>query len=258
MGTYMKGTGKTDDLNIVEEKDSYTVTYKDHLYRRDYKVVSIVPNNKIIDQHGDLDLNSLVGIAKETEFEGNYYPLKRAVYGTSGTLQMSFEPLESKDFLLKISSFENEYNNEDGYLYSYTIKDLDKAPVYYSYGKNLAIIERDSTDNMYAYKFKVINSLGSQYDYSDHLPVIIDDQELNYNTHSIYIVYDKALKYFKVFIGKDKEFCSKSEDSDEIAFYEYAIKYNYTHNEFDKPDFVKIWRSGDGCGYINEYLKEAV
>ena len=258
MGTYLKGSGKTDDLNIVEEKKSYSITYKDNLYHRDYKVVSIVPNNNIAKQDGDLDLNSIVGIAKETEFEGNYYSMERRVYGTNGTLIASFKPLETKEFQLTISSNESDANNEEGYLYTYTIDDLDRAPVFYTYGKNLVIIERDSTASKYAYKFLVVNGNGDIYDYANYLPVKIDDQELNYSNNSIFIVYDKTSKYFKIFLGKDKKFCKNDDTSDEIAFYEYSIKYNYTHNEFDKPEFVKIWRGVDGCSYIDEYLKEAV
>ena len=47
-------------------------------------------------------------------------------------------------------------------------------------------------------------------------------------------------------------------NGEDVAYYEFALKYNYRINEFEKPEFVKIWREGDSCAYINEYLKEAV
>ena len=254
MGTYLKETGKTDDLNIVEEGKTYSVKYKDHIFYRDYKVLKIIPNNIISQEYGDLDMNSLVGIAKETEFEGNYYEINRSVSGFKGDLKVSFIPQEKGTFLLKIF---NLYNKEE-ILYSYLIKDLDKAPLYYSFGKNLAIIERESTDSLFSYKFKVLTLEGIKYDYKNNFPVFIDGKELNYDNNSVLIIYDKVVKYFKIFVGKDKKFCTDKGNGEDVAYYEFALKYNYRINEFEKPEFVKIWREGDSCAYINEYLKEAV
>ena len=253
MGTYLKGTGKTDDLNIVETTDSYLVKYDGHQYNRDYKVVSIVTNNDIETYNGtNLDLNSLSGIIKETMFEDNYYNLIRGVAGLTTRLTVEMKHIDGNRYDLAF------YNKKQDLLYRYNINNPDKLPLYYGFGGDLVMLERESSAAKYSYQFKVLSENGIAYELANQFPIIIDGVSLDYNNNSIFIIYDNAKRQFKLFIGTDKKFCVSGGNSDKVAYYEFFIGYNYSTNTFEKPSFVKIWYENEGCSYIEEYLKEAV
>ena len=252
MGTYLKGKGETDDLNIVETNKSYMVKYEGNQYIRDFQTVSIVPNNRISKQDSSsLDLNSLSGIIKETMFEGNYYKIKREVAGISTTIIANLEHIDGNNYRLFFKAEGKE-------IYSYNVTNPDKMPLYYGFGSNLVMLERESSAGKYSYQFKVLTAAGVTYNLVNTLPIKIDNVSLDYEHNSIFIVYDTSTRKFKMFVGFDKKFCVTNGDSSKIAFYEFEINYNYSSNTFEKPSFVKIWYENENCSYVEQYLKEAV
>jgi len=258
MGTYLKDKGKTDDLNIVAGDKAYSINYKDHLYERDYKVTSIIPNNAIADAKGAIDLNSLPGIVKETEFEGNYYDINRVVAGLTSNIYVYFTHLEGEQYSIRFSRVRSGLESQGATDYTYIIKNIDKMPLYYTFGDNLVMLERESTNSTYSYKFKVYTLKdGITYDLKNMFPITIDNEILNYDK-SVYIVYDKSNRLFRMFVGNNKEFCVKNGDKDKVAYYEFEIKYNYSTNEFERPEYIKKWYENSDCSYINGLLKEAV
>lgn len=252
MGTFFKEKGHTDDLNIIEKDKAYEVHYKDITYKRDYKTMSIVQRNTVASKEGYLDLNSLNGIVKETMSNDEYYDIERNVDGLdkSSPLLAIFKHKDDGDFSLSFWKYDDK-------LYEYTIHDINKMPLYYTYGGNLVMLERESSDSLYSYKFKVLTRGGMTYNLAEKLPVNVDGESLDYNK-SVFIVYDQKDKEFKMFIGNDKKFCVENGNKDKIAFYEFSIKYNYQKNEFDNPLYVKKWYEHENCDYINQYLKGAV
>ena len=251
MGTYLIEKGETDNLNIVETDKAYLVKYKGNQYNRDYKVVNIATNNRIEKQKGTLlDLNSLPGIIKETMEYGNYYQFNRMVSGINVEIKVVLEHIDGNNYNLIFKS-----GNDT--IYTYSITNPDKMPLYYGYGANLVMLERESSAAKYSYRFRVLSEGGVVYDLKDSLPIKIDGVNLDYN-NSIFIIYDSNVRQFKMFVGSDKKFCVSGGDSDKVAYYEFKIDYNYNTNRFEKPTFVKVWYENEGCSYIEQYLKEAV
>lgn len=248
LGTYLKETGNTDDLNIATTDKDYYIMYKNVRYDRDYTVRSIVPNNAIAHESGKLDLNSLPIILKETQFEGNYYELNREIDGVSDKIKINVKRRD--DGLFNVSFW---YNRD--ILYTQVIQNFDNMARYYPYGDMIVIIEREISSDKYSDHFKILNkNKGITYDLADEFNVKVDDVTLNYQNNSIVIVFDTSNRHYKMFVGKDKNFCVKNGSSDKIAFYEFKIVYNHAKGTFDKPVFVANHYESEGCSYIEKYL----
>ncbi len=257
MGTYPKGTGKTDDLfiRLDNDKKDYLVTYDNKVYERDYATMSIVPNNNIEKEMQNIELSSYQLFMRETEFKGNYYNIQDLkINGISSSIKMSILYNYDDNFNLILTSDKTGHT-----LYSYNITNYDYLPDMYAYGKNVVVIEKGKNkndSNRLGYNFKVVNLDGIVYKLEDMFPIIINDVTLNSN-NSIFITFDSSHRVYKLLIGFDDKMCvSNYEESekDDITYYEFTIDYNYSINGFDKPKFSKIGTKAEGCKYVDSVM----
>lgn len=252
MGTFLKEKGQTKNLNIDTDDSGYYVMFNKNKYVRDNKLKTIVPENLLKgSKEADIDLNSLAIITKETQFEGSYYKLEKTVAYVNPRITAVYEHNSSGGFTLTLGK-------NDITTYTYTIKDMKMFPSFRNYGSNLAIVEKEYNPydkNKYAYKLKLISATQSLYDLRNHFPIIVDGVELNTNDYSIYIMYDESKQYYRMFVGHDTKFCVGDVKSNRIAYYEFAIKYNFLNATFDRPEFVKIGYENEDCSYIEQYVR---
>ena len=252
MGTFLKEKGQTKNLNIDTDDNGYYVMFNKNRYVRDNKLKVILPINLLKNsKETDIDLNSLSIITKETQFEGSYYKLSKTVAYISPRMTAIYEHSPSGGFKLTLGQ-------DKIITYEYTIKDMNMFPSVRNYGSNLAIIEKEYNEfdkNKYAYKLKLISATQNIYDLRNHFPIMVDGVQLNTNDYSIYIMYDDSKQYYRMFVGYDKKFCVGDEKSNKIAYYEFAIKYNFLNATFDRPEFVKIGYENEDCSYIEQYVR---
>ena len=253
MGTYYKGTGKISELNIANTSTEYYVIYNDLRYNKTVRVKSVAPNNNIESFGGPLDINSLKIISRETQFEGNYYTLKRKTQTADrkGGIDFTYEHQDDDTFLLT-------FINRGEILYSYTIRDMDMFPEYYHFGDILVTIEKGygTTRDKYGYKLKAISKTkGVIYDMDTKFPIMIDDVKVDTEHYSIYIYYEQYHKYFRVFAGNDKKFCKGNGDPRRVAYYEFRVGFDYANKTLDKPVYVKTGYENESCSYIEQFVK---
>lgn len=249
MGTYLKESGETKSLNIGEYSNSYFITHNDKRFNKDTSVRSIIPNNIIAKAKDPLELNSLSVIAKETEFEGNYFNFERTIKGMNSKILVNFSRLDNGAFKLG-------FKYKGKVLYEYLVKSFDNMPLFHTMGSQIVMIERDNNINdasKYSYKFRVIGESGLEYDLQTYFPQIINDVTIGYND-SVYVKYDQQSRSYRILIGNDKKFCVENSTSENVAYYEYKITFDYQTNRFKKPEFVGIGREKDGCGYVSSIL----
>lgn len=259
MGSYLKETGKTKDLNFKHNEEvGYYVMYNDKRYDKDFITTNITLNNDISEKLTTIELATYQLFMRETQFEGNYYDIKEAkIAGVNTDLRMSI----LRDNLLEGFEFNILGKREKiGYVdvYSFYAIDLNMLPDMYAYGKNIVLIEKgfDKTTNRYNYNFKVIDVNGLQYNLYDKFPITIDGVTLG-KDNSIYISFDPSIRKFRMLVGYDDKMCVSDYDNstaDDIVYYEFTIDYNYSHSGFDEPKFVKMGRKSEGCKYVNSIM----
>lgn len=259
MGTYPKGSGKTEDLDIQidEEKNSYYIYYNDITYDKDTQVTNIKLNNAIAEME-KVDLSTYQLFMKETQFEGNYYNLNHlAINNSNSRINMNIIRNEENNSF-NISLVSNDKGNLT--LYSKNVEDFAYLPDMYTYGNNIVVVEKDNNEqnkNRYGNQFYVMRSNGIVYNLKEEFPIIIDGVTLNTN-NSIYIKFDPAKRYFRMLVGYDKKMCVDNyseNEKDNIMYYEFSIEYNYSTNNFDEPKFQRIGRKSEGCQYVNNIKK---
>lgn len=253
MGTYFKGSGKISDLNIANTSTEYYVIYNDLRYNKTIRVKTVYPNNAIESFTGALDINNLKIITKETQFDGNYYLLKRKTQTSDkkGGIDFTYEHQADDTFLLS-------FLHRGETVYSYTIRDMDMFPEYYHFGDILVTIEKGygTTRDKYGYKLKAISKTdGVIYDLDTKFPIMIDDVKIDTEHYSIYIYYEQYRKYFRIFAGNDKKFCKGNGDSNRIAYYEFRVGFDSTNKTLEKPVYVKTGYENESCSYIEQFVK---
>lgn len=250
VGTFFLGEGKTKDLNILvnKERKSYYIKYKDKVYFKNPGVTSIEVGNRFIGYESQFPLKDYQLLFKETQFPNNYFDVgPYEIEGLSSHLRIEFKHIENESF--KIIIYANDWKE----LYSYTFKDFDSMPYFYSYGAYLVVIEKDSSETKYANKFKVIGEKGVLYNLDDKFPIIVDDVKLDLSK-SIYVTFNPVDMDFRLIVSDDKKLCYKDETSEDIAYYEFMIDYNYATKAFEKPEYVKRYYKNDNCVRINELM----
>ena len=251
MGTYLKESGKTKDLEIKENNESETlfINYKGKRYDKNYSITSIVPNNDIKNQLSNINLNTYQLIVKETEFEGNYYDIYSNISNISSNIKLNFKHIENGTFNLSLDIKADS-------LYSLTVNNFDYLPDLFPYGKNVVIIEKNKTlgDNIkFKYNFKVVDEKGTVYNLYDYFPIVVDDVTLNQD-NSIFIMFDYEKRVFRMLMGYDDKMCVTDDKSDDVIYYEFEIDYNYATNKFDKPLFIKKGTKSEGCAYVDKVM----
>lgn len=248
MGTYYLAEGKVSDLEILTTEDnrSYFIKYQDKEYLKDQITRSLTINNDIEEKLAKINLNNYQLILKETEFAGNYYSISAEVNEISSSILFKFEPSETGDFQISLAT-----NGRT--LYEYNANNFDNLPDFYPFGKNIVIIEKNHLTNKFAYKFKVVNPEGTIYELDNMFPITIDGIQLNPN-NSIFVTFDQSSRTFRVLVGNDDKMCLEDTNNNAITYYEFKITYNYSLNNFNPLEFVKIGYANEGCNYVNKIL----
>ena len=250
MGTYPIEEGKTEKLEIKEneEKTNFVLRYKDHDYVKNNSIDTIETNNMIADKLSDINLTNYELILRETEFEGNYYDISARINNLSIVLMFTFNKLEDNTFDIQVK-------NGDTSVYKYNIKNYDILPLFYTYGKTLAVIEptKSSDNSKFAYKFKAMNNNGIVYDLDKMFPITVNGVTLTAD-NSVYVTYNSSQRYFTLLVGYDDKMCVENSQNTNITYYEFKIEYDYLHGSFSTPVFVKYGRENEGCNYINRFM----
>lgn len=259
MGTYGKGKGKTEELEIKldEEKKSFYIYKDDKTYDKDILVNTVNLHNKIEELHL-IDLSTYQIFMRETQFEGNYYNLEKMAINnsSSGMLMNIIRNSETGVFSL---TFNPDMMHDKQVIFQKDVSDFNYLPYFYTYGNSIAMVEVEKNANdksKYANNFVVFNKTGIIYTLKDKFPIVIDGVTLN-TENSIYIKFNPAKRYFTMLVGHDDKMCDLDYDgkgSDDIMYYEFSIEYDYKSNNFLEPKFQKIGRKSEGCRYVNSIM----
>lgn len=255
MGTYPLEEGKLKDLEIKETNDNnvYSIFYKEHEYVKNNAINTIETNNTIASKLTDIDVFNYELILRETEFEGNYYKISAKINNLNSDLFFGYSRLENNTFDITITS--EERGNGKKELYKYNADNYDNLPMFFPFGRILAIVEKgkNSENNRYTYKLKAVDVNGVVYDLDKMFPIVVDGVTLDSN-NSVYIKYNAAERYFTLLIGYDDKFCVKDSNSTDKAYYEFKIKYDSLSNSFSVPEFVKYGLKNEGCSHIEQIM----
>ena len=55
-------------------------------------------------------------------------------------------------------------------------------------------------------------------------------------------------------VSKDRKFCEESNESKDVAYYVFHIKYDYVTKNFNNPKFIKKVYKNEGCKYVDELM----
>lgn len=247
IGTFYLDSGKVKDLDIHEdlEKNTFYIKYDDKVYNKDYATTTLEVTTQPLKYEGDFYSADYQLLFKESQFENFYYDISGGIYGSSSELKINFKHLESE-------SFEMTLKLKDEILYQYYIKDFESLPMIYTFGGYVVIIEKNEETYKYNNTLKIFSNDGLVYNLDDMFPIIVDDVVLN-NEKSIYILFNSSERNFRVIVSESKEIC-QSDDTKEVAYYEFKIDYNYSKKSFSKPSFVKLGYASSECKDISEIV----
>ncbi len=256
MGTYFQKEGNTKDLKTIvdDTNDSFVIKYNDLEYKKDNTVKTLRPHNDVKTNLKDIELSSLSLIVDETQFEGNYYNLNRK------PLKNNNKMLFSLDINENIIALEYDLAHSKKTVYQYYINDIKNLPTFYQYGNNVAVIEKDSNynhPNMYGYNLVYVTGDGIAYNLREQFPISVDNAQLSPDYNSIFVKFNPSKREYYLLVGYDKKMCDDNysqKDQNEIAYYEFTIKYNYLKSTFEKPEFKKIGYKSEGCNYVNNII----
>lgn len=254
VGTYLKEEGNIDDLDIKQDGDDYYIEYKEHRYDKDNLVKTIIPENTVSKTKKNVEISNIQFLMEESEFEGNYYPLKNNLVNNN---KLAFNYTKKADDVPGKESFSisSQFTKSD--IYSFQFEKYDEFPYLQSFGKMIVVIEKKDNPNnnmKYGYRFLVLDETGVIYNLDQMFPIAVNNETLTLEDNSVYVMYDAKERIFRLFVGYNKKMCVEDSDQHRPIFYEFRIKYNYTNNQFEKPEFYKVGYEDEKCSYIRNYV----
>ena len=256
-GSCMKNSkvsdGKTEDLVFIVNKDTneYQISYNDKTYKKNDKVNKVVEDNYLQNSFTSTTIDVFDFVLKYGDMSGDYQPLNVSLMGSTGKFQLSFTyNSQTKVFLEKIQS-----NNTD--IYSYTYLDINKRPLYDFIENNLVSLEQTQVNGsgdsfIYRNNLVLLGEGKKKYDLTTEFPIKVNGTRVD-NNRNIYIK-KKSNSTYGMLVGDLNTFCDNDKkDSDEISYYEFEIKYNYSTKNFDSPEFKKVGKYSEGCTYVKKY-----
>ena len=256
-GSCMKNTkideGKTEDLVFSVDKASrkYQITYKDKVYKKNDKVNSVVESNYLAHHFNSSTLEVVDFVLKYGNDVGEYNPINVALLGCNTKYTLSFKyNEESQIFVEKIKTSDTE-------IYSYSYLKIDDRPQYDFIENSLAVLEKNvnnaDTDNYtYRYNLVLLGEGKKKFELSKEFPITINGVRIDLNKNIYVMKKDKST--YRMLVGNNNTFCDNDKkDSEDVSYYEFDIKYNYTTKNFDSPELVKIGKYSEGCNYVNKY-----
>ncbi len=252
IGTFLLDEGKVKNLKIEEnlDKNKYIVfdgkQYDKNDLLTEVRAINAVKENE--KKAYTVSLENYHFLFQQMQVPGNYFSIAKGVLRSgNASFRFNFSVLENNHF--KITVMNNKIP-----LYSYTVDDLSRLPLFRGMGETFSTIEPITNGDSYAYKFKVYNKTSLVYDLSTKFPITVDGVTLNYSDN-IYIKFSTSLNAYVLLISKNEKLCEKKENSTDIAYYVFYIKYNYVNKSFDNPKFIDKVYQNEGCSYVKELME---
>lgn len=250
IGTFAFVEGKTKDLKIYtnDENKNFYIKYNDLIYTKDAAIRSIELSNNAKDFEGEINVSNYQLLFENSQFSGAYYDVKgRKISSLSSSLYITILHVENEKFTIQIR------DKHDNLHYEYTFSDFEHMPLLYPYGAYLVILEKNESADRYMHNIKVVGESGLVYNMYDYFPIIVDGVTLDQNMN-IYATFDKYTRKFKMLMSTNKNFCVDNGTTNDVAYYEFTVDYNYNKKGFDRPEFVQQGYAKDGCSYIDEII----
>lgn len=251
IGTFLLDSGKTSELKFSEtvEKNK-VIKFDKKQYVKTDLVNSVIEGNYFKTKKNKIDsinANNYHILMKQVQLPGKEFSIQGAeIVATNISYYFDFEYLDNNQIEVKIS--------EDEFSYSYLAKDLNELPLFLGVGNNLSVIEPTMINNRYAFNFKSIANDSIVYDLSTKFPINVDGVSLTTN-NSIYIKYSSSDNAFIMLIGAGEKICDKNNNSTDVSYYVFHIKYNHLLKTFDNPEFIKKVYKNEGCKYVDDLME---
>lgn len=254
MGTYQLGNGEVEKLDIKynSERNEYSFNYDNKRYVKNPNLLSVTPNEtfKVGTQNVSLDGYKL--LAKETMYTGHYYVFDRYISDFGGSIMFGKEH-ESEPYRLTIGNVGEPDPNKQ---YVYSSYDIDDFPNFIIFNKKLSIREKYTVWGRTNYTLKLFElNKGVVYDLNNVFPITVNGVQLSNNNNYVYLDNNVNRNYYIMLIGSNPNFCVEGSTSDNVAFYEFKVEFDYNNYSFKTPSFVRAWYEKEGCSYVNKVME---
>ncbi len=253
IGTFLLDEGNAKDLKIEENIDKVKyILFDEKQYLRNDLINEIIVSNVIRENNKKsrtIPIENYNFLLQQAEVPGDYFSI---VNGSlkNGNLSVKFNFNVLDNGLFKFTILNNKLP-----LYNYTVDDLNKLPLLKGIGAVFSVVEPVKYEDKYAYTFKVYDGKQKSYDLEDKFPITVDGVTLNY-TDNMFIKYSTKHNAFVVLVSKNEKMCEKNSDSNDVAYYEFHVKYNYVNKTYDNPKFIRKVYKKEGCSYFNDLMEE--
>lgn len=255
IGTYLVGSGKTSDLEFKEDTENKILyfEYEGNRYNKKNEINSVVLGNSFIKNTNKLDMSGYKFLVKQSETKDNYYNFEKFNIDGASSYTFNFYANEDGEFSLKLSGANKKTLYESSAYY-----DVDEMPDIYPFGKIIAVVELNKIGKSYHYDFNAYNESSNIYSIYDYFPIEVNGYKLTENDN-FYITYDKSSRKFLILIAPANSnlknlFCEDGNDSKDIAYYVFSLKYDYSKVNFTIPQYEKIGYVYEGCDYVNSII----
>ena len=256
MGVFQLNNGNTEELNINydSEKEEYSIDYKENTYIKNENIRSVIPADTFKDGMHGIYLDGYKTLISETMYDGNFYDFNRQIVGL-GSMQMNFT-YSNKMYNIVIDSGHrnDETNSMDSYMYSSS--KLEDLPDFSVLNKKLVILDKYTLNGRTNRDLKLFSyAQGLEYTLKDVFPIKVNDVELNYTSHNVYVTYDATAKAYTLLVSPNKDFCVADSKENKIAYYEFKIELDYINYSFKTPSFIRAWYEKEGCDHVNGLME---
>lgn len=253
VGTFLLDQGKARDLKIEKTlENNLYILFDEKQYLRTDLVSEVVVGNYYYNnlrKNSKLQAETYHILMKESQIPGRYFNITKASF-SAGHGSYSYTMDVSKDNKFTIQLLRGKYN-----VYKYTVDNLEKLPLFRTFGDSISVIELIKSGEKYNYTLKVYQQTKLIYNLADKFPITVDGDTLNF-TDNVYIKYSVSDNAFVVLVSKSNKLCETNSDSTDIAYYEFHVKYNYVDKNFDNPKYIRKVYKNEGCKYVNDLMED--
>ncbi len=255
IGTYYMKSGNTEDLEFKEDPENKILyfEYEGNRYNKKNEITSVVLGNTFVKNTKKLDLSNYKFLAKQTEFEGNYFNMSN--FDIDGASGFKFDLIHDEDdyfhIVIKAGMVNSVYTSTSS-------SDFDRLPDVYPYGKIVALVFPNKYGNDYKYNLLAFSKKQMVYSLYEKFPIEVNGYRLT-SEDNFYISYQKNTRSFLLLVApKDSTlknvFCEDNKEGNEIAYYVFSMKYDYSKVSFEDPQYERVGYVKDGCSYVNELM----
>lgn len=254
MGTYQTGEGTVEDLDIKynSERDEFSFTYNGKRFVKNKNLLSIAPEETFIDSKQNVSLEGYKLLAQETMFENHYYIFENYILDVGGVMRFGKESAD-EPYTLAIMAFKER---EESNIYRYESYNLDDFPQFNSFNKKIAIRELYQVNGRTNYTLKLYEfGKGITYDLNNHFPITVNGVQLSSDDHYVYLDTNVNRHYYVMLVSTNPKFCVEGSESNNIAYYEFKVEFDYNNYSFKTPTFVRAWYEKEGCKHVDKVME---